>query len=71
MDRVIELRHLHKADAGIAAARDRIERQTALIARLENHGGDADTARSMLATMRHSLGLMEEHRRLIMKELAR
>lgn len=70
MDRVVELQHLRKTDAGIADARVRIERQIALIARLENHGHDATSAKWMLATMRETLILMEEHRTLIMNELA-
>jgi hypothetical protein len=71
MEKREELRHLRRADADIAAARSRIERQLELVGRLQEHGHDAETARSVLQTMRETLQLMEDHRELILKELGR
>jgi hypothetical protein len=71
MDRYNELKHLRSADADIAGARDRIQRQIDLVARLQMNGHDAAAAQSMLQTMHETLRLMEDHRELILKELAR
>jgi predicted outer membrane protein len=70
MDQHAELSHLKKAEEDINGARVRIERQERLVARLENDGHNADTARSLLQTMRETLSVMEEHRRLILEQLA-
>ena len=71
MNKSDEIKHLRRADVDIAEARNRIERQAKLIVRLEKRGRDAVAARSVLLTMRETLRLMEDHRELIMKELAR
>jgi len=71
MNKSDEIKHLRRADVDIAEARNRIERQAELIVRLEERGRDAVAARSVLLTMRETLRLMEDHRELIMKELAR
>jgi hypothetical protein len=71
MNKSDEIKHLRRADVDIAEARNRIERQAELIVRLEERGRDAVAARSVLPTMRETLRLMEDHRELIMKELAR
>ena len=71
MNKSDEIKHLRRADVDIAEARNRIERQAELIVRLEKRGRDAVAARSVLLTMRETLRLMEDHRELIMKELAR
>jgi hypothetical protein len=70
MDQRLELSHLSKAEADIAGARERIQRQEALIAHLREHGHDISTAQSLLQTMRDTLILMEEHRALILDELS-
>jgi hypothetical protein len=69
MDRAVEEEHLRKAEANIAQGRDRTERQTLLVARLEVHGHDVTAANSVLQTMRQTLAVMEDHRRLILSEL--
>ena len=71
MNKSDEIKHLRRADVDIAEVRNRIERQAELIVRLEERGRDAVAARSVLLTMRETLRLMEDHRELIMKELAR
>jgi hypothetical protein len=71
MDRAVEEQHLRRAEADIVAARERIERQGALVARLQDHGHDTATARAFLETMHDTLVAMEEHRQTILKELAR
>ena len=71
MNKSDEIKHPRRADVDIAEARNRIERQAELIVRLEERGRDAVAARSVLLTMRETLRLMEDHRELIMKELAR
>jgi predicted outer membrane protein len=70
MDQRAELAHLHKAEEDISGARARIERQEQLVARLQKDGHSTDTARSLLQTMRDTLSVMEEHRRLILEQLA-
>jgi hypothetical protein len=69
MDQQTELAHLHKAEADITKARERIRRQEELVARL-NDSRDSSTARSVLLTMRETLRLMEDHRELILEQLA-
>jgi hypothetical protein len=71
MDRALELRHLHKAEEDISKARERIDRQRELIARLHEDGHDLTTANTLLQTMCDTLTVMKEHRELIMKELSR
>jgi hypothetical protein len=71
MDRAIEQEHLRKAEADISEARERIERQRALVARMVEDGHDAIIAKELLETMRNSLAAMEQHRDQIIKELAR
>jgi hypothetical protein len=71
MDRAIEEEHLRKAEAGIAQAIDRIERQRQLIERMAADGHDVTTATSMLQTMQETLDVMKQHRQAILKELAR
>jgi hypothetical protein len=70
MNRTLELEHLRRAEEDISKGHERLARQTQLIADLERHGHDATTAKAMLATMHNTLSVMEEHRRLIMKELS-
>jgi hypothetical protein len=69
MDQRSELSHLRKAEKDIADARARIKRQEQLVAHLEKDGHGTDTARSLLQTMRDTLSVMEEHRRLILDQL--
>jgi hypothetical protein len=71
MDRAIEQEHLRKADADIAEARQRIERQHVLVARMAGNGHDTAMAKELLQTMRETLVAMEEHRDQIIKELSR
>ena len=69
MDRNIELEHLRKAAATIAAALRRLERQTSLVAQLKKSGHDAATAASVLQTMHDTLAVMRQHRQMIKKEI--
>jgi hypothetical protein len=71
MDRAIEQEHLRKADTDIAEARQRIERQHALVAHMAGNGHDTAMAKELLQTMRETLVAMEEHRDQIIKELSR
>jgi hypothetical protein len=71
MSRPTELQHLRQADAGIFEARGRVWRQMELVMRFEKHGHDASAAKSVLQTMRDTLRLMEDHRAMIIRELAR
>jgi hypothetical protein len=71
MDHAQEQEHLRKADADIAGARERIERQRTLIARMEENGHNVTTAKALLQTMRETLAVMEEHRQTILDELSR
>jgi len=70
MDRALELEHLRKAEEGIAKARGHIQRQRKLIARLRKHSHDLTTANALLETMHDTLAAMEQHRKLIVKELS-
>ena len=70
MDRALELKHLRKADANIAQARERVVRQARLIKNLSSRGQDTSAGQSFLETMHCTLSVMEEHRLLILRELA-
>ena len=69
MHRDIELEHLRKADATIAAALERVERQSSLVAQLTESGHETAIAASLLQTMRDTLQAMEQHRLTIRKEI--
>jgi hypothetical protein len=69
MHRDIELEHLRKADATIAAALERVERQASLLAHLTESGHETATAASVLQTMHDTLAAMQQHRRIIRKEI--
>jgi hypothetical protein len=69
MHRDIEFEHLRKADATIAAALERIERQSSLVAQLAQSGHETAIAASLLQTMRDTLEAMEQHRLMIRKEI--
>ena len=71
MDRATELVHFRKAENDIKEGRGRIERQNELIARLREQGHDLTAANSMLQTLHETLAVMEQHREMILKELAR
>ena len=71
MDRETEEEHLRKAEADIAQALDRIERQRQLIERMAAHGHDVTIATSLLETMYETLEVMKAHREQILQELAR
>ncbi len=71
MDHAIEREHLRKAEADIAQARERIERQRALVQRLVGDGHDATAAQELLQTMGEILIVMEHHRETILAELRR
>ena len=71
VDRATEQEHLRKAEAGIAEANGRIDRQRALLARLESDGHDTGMAKDLLQTMCETLAAMEQHRQLILEELGR
>jgi hypothetical protein len=70
MDSKLERGHLRKAESDIAKARDHIEKQIALMERLEADGHDTTTAQALLETMRETLTQMESHRDSILRELA-
>jgi len=61
--------HLAQAVRDLAAARDRVEQQQRVIATLQAHGHDTTTAESLLETMLQTVRTMEDHRRVILKEL--
>ena len=69
MHRNTELEHLRKADANIAAALERIKRQTNSVLQLMESGRETETATSVLKTMRDTLAAMQQHRRMIKKEI--
>jgi hypothetical protein len=61
--------HLQKADADIAAAHQRIDRQQKLIDQMVRDGHDSSAAQVMLQTLSETLTAMEQHRRIILAEL--
>ena len=69
MHRDIEFEHLRRADATIAAALERVERQTSLVAQLRDSGHETVTAASVLKTMHDTLAVMQQHRQIIEKEI--
>jgi hypothetical protein len=70
MDEGMERSHLRKAEADIADARVRIQRQEQLILRLEMDGHNAEIAKSLLETMQETLRAMEQHRGFILGQLS-
>jgi len=60
--------HLAKAEADIAEADARIERQRAIIDKLTKDGHPTQTAKQILTTMLHSRDAFETHRRIISKD---
>src|SRR5262245_29551683 len=62
---------LAKADADIADALTRIERQRKLIYRMARDGHDTATARDLLQTLVETLRRMEDHRGILVAELGR
>ena len=65
-----ELAHLKKADAHIADARKRIQRQRQLIRQLGRLHSPTDTAEVILQTMLDALRALEGHRSVILDRLA-
>jgi hypothetical protein len=61
--------HLLQANRHIAEAEGRIEKQRAVIERLEANGHDTASANELLNTMLRSLETMRRHRRTIESEL--
>jgi multidrug resistance efflux pump len=66
-----EFEHLRQAEADLAKASVRIERQIELIERMAASGQDTTTAKTILATMQTTFAVMEAHRSAILKELGR
>lgn len=55
MDRAMETRHLAMADRNIAEGEARVDRQLALIERLDLQGADTTTAKAFLDLLRQTL----------------
>jgi hypothetical protein len=70
MDRQIQLIHLAEAERHIALARDHVDRQEEIVAEFDRRGFATGLARSLLSTFQASLLLHEQHRALILAELA-
>jgi hypothetical protein len=62
--------HLEEADCHIAEAQARIARQVELIASLDSDSSQAAQAEQVLVTMQQALFVVQEHRRLILAEIA-
>jgi hypothetical protein len=62
-------RELQMADRHIAEGRAHIEKQMAIIAKLERDGHDSALAKELLATLRTALKMHEDHREHIIREL--
>jgi multidrug resistance efflux pump len=69
MDTDTERHHLEKAEADIAEAHDRIEKQRAIISKLKEDGHDSKTAEKLLEAMLQSAAAMEAHRIVILESL--
>ena len=68
-DRAISLRHLALANGHVAKGFRRVERQAALIAKLERDGHDTVQANGLLEQLETTLALQIEHRDRILQEL--
>jgi hypothetical protein len=67
----MERKHLAQANRQIEEATQRIVRQERLIAELERRGRDTTTARQLLTLFEETLGIMVEHRVMILRALDR
>ena len=65
----MESRHLAIADRNIAEGEKRVERQLALIERLQMRGANTDTAEDFLALLRETLAGWNRERELIVMGL--
>ena len=70
MDLEAESEWLRKADRDIEAGRARIERQKAIVMRLESAGHDIESAVALLKSLRGALEAMTAHRVLIEEHVA-
>jgi uncharacterized coiled-coil protein SlyX len=68
-DRDKARRDLAEADRRVAECEVRVARQVELVAALRAAGGDVAPSENLLATTKHSLAEMREHRRLILASL--
>ena len=68
MAKAQEHQDLLKAEAHVAEADARIEKQRAIIEKLASDGHPTETARQILTTMLHSRDAFEAHRRIISKD---
>jgi hypothetical protein len=64
-----ELRELSETAADLSGAIQRVRRQEALIDRLHTRGIDTRAAETLLNTLLETRALMQEHRRVILREL--
>jgi hypothetical protein len=62
--------HLEETDRHIAEVQARIARQVELIASLDPDSSQAAQAEQVLVTMQQALFVVQEHRRLILAEIA-
>jgi hypothetical protein len=62
---------LSRADYHIQRAQENIERQKELVQELDKDGHDTSNALRLLATLKDTLVAMQEHRQLIIEEIAR
>jgi hypothetical protein len=70
LDLVAEVNQLRKADQDIAAGRERVERQKALVLHLESGGHDIESAVALLSTLQGALDAMLAHRTLLHHHIA-
>ncbi|MGC2782701.1 MAG: hypothetical protein WA397_02465 [Roseiarcus sp.] len=68
-DRATALRHLELANKHVSQGRQRVDRQAALIARLERDGHDTKQGKMLLEEMKITLALQIEDRDRILGEL--
>jgi hypothetical protein len=67
LDRVKQ--HLAQADRHIAEGREPIDKQTAIVAQLEQDGHDTCLARQLLDPLEDTLQKQQQHREEILREL--
>jgi hypothetical protein len=70
-NRATALRHLELANRHVSQGRQRVDRQAALITRLERDGHDTKQGKMLLEEMKITLALQIEDRDRILENLAR
>jgi outer membrane protein TolC len=69
MDEALARTRLAKAEAAVSQETTEIEKQRAVIQRLQNEGHETERAERLLKTLEHSLAALKHHRDIMLEHL--